>query len=696
MILMKSDSSDKSQKQNNMMKWIYSLGLLLAYLGARSQLDYPIHQVPFTEVRLQDDFWLPRIELNRTVTIPASFNQCRVTGRIRNFQMAAARSGKFCTAYPFDDTDIYKTIEGASYSLALHPDKDLDAYLDSLIRLIGSAQEPDGYLYTARTIDPVHPLSWSGPTRWVKEHDNSHELYCSGHLYEAAVAHFLATGKHNLLNIAIKNADLLLSVFGPGKMQVAPGHEIVEMGLVKMYKVTGKSAYLDLAKFFLEQRGERKYNKKSKNVWENGMYWQAHLPVTEQEEVVGHAVRAMYLYSAMTDIAALTGDSLYRKAVDQLWQNMVEKKMYLHGGIGAIGDGERFGGNYELPNLTAYAETCAAIGSVFWDERMFLLHGEAKYMDVLERTLYNGLLSGVGLDGKSFFYTNAMQVRNQFTHPDLETGRSGWFTCSCCPTNLLRLIPSMPGYIYAWKGDSMYVNLYVSSSVRIHKEKLQIELSQQSNYPWEGHIQLHLNSSSGRKMNLLLRIPGWSRNEAFPGNLYAFEDLDSQQVQIRINGIRFPFALANGYAILNRKWKAGDKIDLDLPMNPRKLAASPKLKEDSGKLALQRGPILYCAEWVDNQGRTSNLVLPESTRVTSAFRPELLKGLTVLEASLPAVQLDSTGLRVFTQPHHLVAIPYYAWANRGGGEMNIWFPSRIKDIELISKIQQGGPAWESR
>jgi DUF1680 family protein len=652
---------------------------------AHAQRDYPIHAIPFTQVQINDNFWLPRIETNRKVTIPASFEQCRITGRIRNFQMAAARTGKFCTAYPFDDTDIYKTLEGASYSLALHPDKKLDAYVDSLIMLIAAAQEPDGYLYTARTIDPLHPQSASGASRWINEYNNSHELYCSGHLYEAAVAHFMATGKRSLLNVAIKNADLLLRVFGPDKIRMAPGHEIVEMGLVKMYRVTGKSAYLELAKFFLEQRGERKYNKSSKNVFENGMYWQAHEPVTQQQEVVGHAVRAMYLYSAMTDIAAMTGDSNYRHAVDQLWQNMVDKKMYLHGGIGAIGDGERFGENYELPNLTAYAETCAAIGSIFWSQRMFLLHGEAKYIDILEKTLYNGLLSGVGLDGKSFFYTNAMQIKNNFTHPDLEVTRSGWFTCSCCPTNIIRLIPSVPGYIYAWAADSLYVNLYISSSIKFQSNRQIIHLAQQSDYPWNGNIRFKVNVNSAKHMTILFRIPGWARNEAMPGNLYQFQNVDSPQFLIKINGFGVHFSIEKGYIAIGRLWKDNDEVELDLPMEVKKVSALSNLKIDSGKIAIQRGPLIYCAEWADNNGRTSNLIIPGSTIFTSTYQSKLLNGVTTLEANVPSVELDKTGLEVFTQQHRLVAIPYYAWANRGGGEMNIWFPSRLKDIDLISK-----------
>jgi len=360
-----------------MKKVILSFSCLWAALTYGQNKDYPIRAVPFTQVALTDNFWLPRIKINQTVTIPASFERCEKTGRVKNFEMAATHTGKFCTVYPFDDTDIYKTIEGASYSLSLFPDGRLAAYIDSLINIVGKAQEPDGYLYTARTINPAEVHPWAGKQRWEKERELSHELYNAGHLYEAAAAHFTSTGKRNLLNIALKNADLICSVFGPGKLHVAPGHEVVEMGLVKLYRITGKPEYLQTAKFFIEERGHYKgYDSTSNDEWKNGSYWQDDKPVTEQQEAEGHAVRANYLYAAMADVAALTGDTALLAAVDRIWTNMVSKKMYIQGSIGAVGNGERFGGNYELPNATAYNETCAAIASVFFNERMFLLHGD--------------------------------------------------------------------------------------------------------------------------------------------------------------------------------------------------------------------------------------------------------------------------------------------------------------------------------
>jgi DUF1680 family protein len=647
--------------------------------------DYPIQPVPFTSVKLADQFWSSKIETNRTATIPASFARCESTGRVKNFVMAAEHQGKFCTVYPFDDTDIYKTIEGASYSLAVHPDAKLSAYIDSLITIVGKAQEPDGYLYTARSIDPIHPQSWAGPERWVNEQKSSHELYNCGHMYEAAAAHFMATGKRNFLDIALKNADLLVRTFGPDKRHVAPGHEIVEMGLVRLYRITGNTDYLNLAKFFIDQRGIKAYNKKSTNVYENGTYFQDDKPVVDQDEAEGHAVRAMYLYSGMADVAALTGDSAYIKAIDKIWNNMVGKKMYVQGSIGAVGDGERFGDNYELPNTTAYNETCAAIGSVFWNERMFLLHGDSKYIDVLEKTLYNGLISGVGLDGKSFFYTNAMQVSNSFNHPDLERARSGWFTCSCCPTNVVRLLPSIPGYIYAQNGNDVYVNLFISGTGNLTVNNKVLNITQQNNYPWDGALVFTVDPASPVDMNLDIRIPGWAQDRAIPSALYSYENQSAQKIEIKVNGKAVDYTMKNGYAVISKKWKKNDKVELTLPMDVRRVVADTALRADNGKVALQRGPMMYCAEWKDNDGHAANIIVPKDAVFTATYQPSLLNGVMVLKAQVKSVNIDEGTQTISTGIKTMTAIPYYAWANRGEGEMTVWFPEQVKDIEILTK-----------
>ena len=670
------------------MKYILCILITVcSYCASGQQKDYSITAVDFTKVKLNDQFWSPRIETNRTVTIPASFQRCENTGRVKNFVMAANRSGKLCTKYPFDDTDIYKTIEGASYSLAVHPDPKLLAYIDSLITIIGKAQEDDGYLYTARTIDPAHPHEWSGLERWEKERELSHELYDAGHLYEAAAAHYLATKKTNLLNIALKNADLVCSVFGPGKKSVAPGHEIVEMGLVRLYRITGKREYLSTAKFFIEARGKYTgYDPKSEDSWLNGSYWQDDKPVKLQDEAEGHAVRAGYLYSAVADVAALTGDDSLLQAIDKIWENVVTKKMYVQGSVGAKGDGERFGKNYELPNTSAYNETCAAIANVFWNERMFLLHGDSKYIDILEKTLYNGLISGIGLDGKSFFYTNAMQaqkVNGQFTNY-VEAARSGWFECSCCPTNLVRLIPSIPGYVYAQKEDNLYVNLFISGTADIAIQNHPIQVVQQNNYPWNGDLQFYINPKESVRFTLKLRIPGWAQNNAMPSDLYRFKDSMTQKVKISINGQQTDYSIEKGYAVITRTWKKGDQVEMDLPMEVKRVIATNKLAEDNGKVALQMGPLIYCAEWVDNDNRTSNIILPATATFTTEFRQDLLNGINTIHSTVQKVEVDPSNSSISKIAHPFIAIPYYAWANRGKGEMQVWLNENIKDVQLVS------------
>ena len=667
-------------------KKLYSIiALAISVQPYAQQKDYLYTAVPFTSVQLSDNFWLPRIKTNHTVTIPASFERCERTGRVKNFEMAAVKSGKFCTTYPFDDTDIYKTIEGASFSLSLFPDKKLELYIDSLIDKIAKAQEPDGYLYTARTIDPLNPHKWAGMKRWEKERELSHELYNSGHLYEAAAAHFEATGKRNLLNIALKNADLVCTVFGPDKLHVAPGHEVIEMGLVKLYRITGKKEYLQTAKYFIEERGHfNGYDAKSKDPWKNGAYWQDHIPVTDQREAIGHAVRAGYLYAAVADIAALTGDQLMLAAIDSIWNNQVTKKLYVQGGAGAVGSGERYGDNYELPNGTAYNETCAAIANVYWNQRMFQLHGESKYIDILEKILYNGLISGVGLDGKSFFYTNAMEIRNSTTHRDREAERSGWFECSCCPTNVTRLLPSVPGYMYAQKGSDVFVNLFINSTTLLKINDYDVNIEQQNNYPWDGDLKFIVSPKKGNvPFRLKLRVPGWATNEAIPSNLYSFQAKSAAKEIITVNGEPVQYEIENGYAVINRTWKKGDRVEMKLPMAVRRVIANEALKDDIGKVALQRGPIMYCAEWVDNNGRAANIVLPPSTVFNAEFKPSLLNGVMILRSEAPAVISSETEVRTVKQP--FTAIPYYAWANRGKGEMMIWFPEKIIDIEILSK-----------
>lgn len=643
---------------------------------AQTNADYNIQGIPFNKVVLSDQFWLPKIETNRTVTIPSSFKKCEETGRVENFQLAIKKTGKFLTTFPFDDTDIYKTIEGASFSMSVHPDPVLDKYVDSLINIVAQAQEPDGYLYTARTIDPAHPHDWSGKERWEKESVLSHELYNSGHLFEAAAAHFQATGKRNFLNIALKNADLLVSVFGPGKRNDAPGHEIVEMGLVRLYRITKEAKYLDLAKFFIDCRGKTIDPKRS--------YFQDQAPIVQQEEAVGHAVRAGYLYSGVADVAALTGNKEYINAIDKIWENMVSKKFYITGGIGAVHEGERFGENYELPNLTAYNETCAAIANVYWNYRMFQLHGDSKYIDVMERSLYNNVIAGVGLDGKTFFYPNPLSSDTIFKFNSGKTlGRQPWFDCSCCPTNLCRFLPSVPGYIYAQKQNNIYVNLFVGSSTKINVDpKNSVELNQQTNYPWNGEVKITVRPQKKSVFAICLRIPGWVRNQPVPSNLYSYINPVNETVSVKVNGQDVEYKTENGYAVINRAWKQGDVIEYNLPMNIHRVEANPLVEADVNKVAMERGPIVYCMEGADNKDVFGNFILPDNAPVTAGFDKAKLNGVGVLTGEGIVFNSSTDGLSIQSKKQPFTAIPYYSWSNRGINKMQVWLPRKVNTIEL--------------
>jgi uncharacterized protein len=647
-----------------MMKKVLCISALLLsalYIQGQKVNDYLIEGVTFNKVTLKDSFWNPRIEINRTVTIPASFKKCEETGRILNFEIAAGlKQGKFQTSFPFDDTDPYKIIEGASFSLQVHPDPSLDQYLDSLIALIGKAQEPDGYIYTNRTIDPAHPHPWAGQERWINESVLSHELYNSGHLFEAASAHYLATGKRNFLDIALKNANLLCEVFGPGKRSDAPGHEIVEMGLVRLYRITGEKKYLDLARFFIDCRGAAPSPEK--------VYNQNNIPVIQQTEAMGHAVRAGYLYSGIADVAALTGNEEYTRAIDRIWENMVSKKLYLTGGIGAVHDGERFGGNYELPNLTAYNETCAAIANVYWNYRMFLLHGDSKYIDVMERSLYNNVAAGVSLDGKLFFYPNPLESDAKFKFNAGSLGRQAWFDCSCCPTNICRFMSSIAGYVYAHAQNNLYVNLFIGSKTEIELAGgNKVTIAQETRYPWDGNILIRVDPEDESAFNLCVRIPGWVTGHPVPSDLYAYKPEITAEFSIRVNGKKAEYEVKNGYAVIRRTWNRGDVIRYSLPMEIRQVVANSHVEDDRNKVALERGPLVYCLEGTDNPA-LNNLFFAEGTQLTTSFEPRLLNGIQVIRGKFPLSRKAGTG--------GFTAIPYYCWDNRGDTPMKVWISTK--------------------
>lgn len=623
----------------------------------------PVKEVPFTQVHVNDDFWAPRIETNRRVSIPSAFKECEKNGRFDNFAIAGGlMKGEHRGDFSFDDTDPYKVIEGASYSLAVKYDPQLDAYLDSVIGVIASAQEPDGYLTTCVTNKCTRLSGWWGTKRWEKI--NSHELYNCGHLYEAAVAHYRATGKRNLLDVAIKNADLVCQVFGPaeGQKHVPSGHPIAEMALAKMYKVTGNPAYLATAKYFVEEAGRGTDGHRLSE------YSQDHKPILTQEEIVGHAVRAGYLYSGVADVAALTADTAYFNALTRIWDNMASRKLYITGGIGSRAQGEGFGPDYELHNHTAYAETCAAIANVYWNYRMFLATGDSKYVDVYERALYNGVISGVSLSGDKFFYDNPLESMGQHE-------RQAWFGCACCPGNVTRFIASVPHYMYATRGNDVLVNLYAKSTAEIETDNNKVKITQVTEYPWQGSVKLIVDPSHGGKTwTLNVRIPGWATDSPVPTDLYTFTTKGSTPYSILVNGKPVTPNIVNGYATITRKWKKGDSVTLDLPMDVRRVQANDNVVDDRGKLAIQRGPVVYCLEGRDQVDNTLfDKYIPREARFTTTFEPSLLGGIMILSTTGKKVLPDGS-----TVDTPIKAIPYSTWNNRGADLMAVWIPEEAK------------------
>lgn len=664
------------------MKKTFILSLVLTAVGTvfaqKEPLHpgYPIDPVPCTSVKVTDHFWGQRLKTSREVTIPLAFRKSEETGRIKNFEKAAHPSEDYkVEGFSFDDTDIYKTIEGASYSLQTYPDKRLEKYIDSILAIVATAQEPDGYLYTARTMNPKHPHDWAGKERWVAVENLSHEFYNLGHMIEGAIAHYQATGKRNFLDIAIKYADCVCRAIGnaPEQKRLVPGHQIAEMALVKLYLVTGDRKYLDQAKFFLDARGY---------TGRKDAYSQAHKPVIEQDEAVGHAVRAVYMYSGMADVAAITGDSSYIKAIDRIWDNIVSKKMYITGGIGARHQGEAFGDNYELPNLSAYCETCAAIGSVYMNYRLFLLHGDAKYFDVLERTLYNGLISGVSLDGGSFFYPNPLASDGGYS-------RKPWFGCACCPSNISRFIPSLPGYVYAVKDRQVYVNLFLSNRAELKVNDKKVVLEQETSYPWKGDIRLKVLQGN-QPFGMNVRIPGWVRGSVLPSDLYAYADHQQPAYRVMVNGQEVEGELHNGYLTIDRKWKKNDVVEIHFDMLPRLVKANEKVAADRGRVAVERGPVVYCAEWPDNDFNVHTLLMNRRPELRVVERPELLYGLNQIVTDAQALSYDKAG-KLAVKDVKLTLIPYYAWAHRGEGDMEVWLPM---EVNATSAQPQKGVKWK--
>lgn len=653
-----------------------------------------IKQVPFTDVQVNDLFWKQRLDVMRGTTIRYAFQKCTDAGQLRNFEYAGkivsgeAQVGdlKFQSGNPYDDAEVYKVLEGASYVLTTQKDESLEAYCDGVVDLICSAQEPDGYIQTNFTIhNPLHP--WYNGEKWKSDWNLSHETFNVAELVEAGIAYYLATGKDKLLNCAKRAADNMLSVFNEDGIKMAPGHAVVEMALVRLYELTREERYLQGCKFFLDCRGIRQFDPTSGDQRVNGKYWQDHLPAVEQRTAEGHAVRALYFYSGMADWVRYTGDQAYETAVTAIWDNIASKKFYITGGFGARDNNEAFGEDYELPNASAYCETCASVAGSMFNLRMFRLHGEGKYIDMLERALYNTVLDGYGIAGKTFYYPNRLASTAR------GDARSEWFGTSCCPTNLCRLIPSVPGYIYATDDDALYWNLFVQSTATATVGGAKYGITVTGSYPYKGEMKLTFTSietlqpSSGGEngMTLKVRIPGWAMNKPVESDLYAYTNPTTTPVTIKLNGEEVAYTVQDGYAVLHNDWKVGDEVNLSLPMDVHQVVSNENLKTNKGLCAYERGPLVYCAEGVDNGGKLDNLFIPEGATGAAATAPSTLTslfkgGLQLLRLNGKSATLNGT--EVVTADKVIRLVPYFTRANRSASPMLVWIPTDA------SKMQQ--------
>ncbi len=639
-----------------------------------TQVNRVWRPVRVADVVIDDTFWLPRLQINRERTIPFQYAQCKDTGRIDALRLQW-KPGDQPVPHPFWDSDVAKWIEAASYSLATHPDPALDAQVDDTIALLASAQQPDGYLNTFFTV--VKPNE-----RWTDLRD-AHELYCAGHLIEAGVAHFESTGKRSLLDVVSRYADYIDSVFGrePGKKRGYCGHEEIELALVKLYRVTGGQRYLRLAQYFVDERGREPFyfdqeaaergtpgyferHQSGGALRTSRQYNQAHQPVRDQQEVVGHSVRAMYLYSAMADLAGETGDKSLLEACRRLWDHLNSTRIYLTGGIGSAAQNEGFTADFDLPNRTAYAETCAAIGLVFWAHRMVQVETDGRYTDVLEQALYNGVLSGVSLDGTRFFYENPLESDGTVT-------RKPWFGVACCPPNLARLLASLGQYIYSAGDSEVAVHLYVQSSANLTVQGRPVSLRQETNYPWSGAVRLTVSSAEPVVFDLALRLPGWCRDAA-----------------VRVNGEALDLTgkVAKGYARISRVWTPGDTVELTLAMPVERVYSNPRVSADAGLTALQRGPLVYCFEEIDNHVALHRLSLAPDAPLEASLDPNLLGGAVVIHGEGCALDDQGWDGTLYRReppesvPARLTAIPYHAWDNRGEGQMRVWLREATRGL----------------
>ena len=633
---------------------------------AASQTSFQkIYPVPFSDVTITDLFWKPKMETVATATLDACVNYTQdKTGRIRNFEKAAKRSGKHEGIY-YDDSDVYKAIEAIAYSLKNYPDAELEKSTDEWIDKIAAAQLPDGYLNTYYILTDINK-------RWTDM--EKHEDYCAGHLIEAGIAYYNTTGKSKLLNTAIRFADHIDSVFRQQNRPWVSGHQEIELALMKLYHHTQNKKYLELSNWFLEQRGHGNGRGVIWDQWKDPDYCQDGLPVKDQRKITGHAVRAMYLYTGAADVAAVTNDAGYITAMDSIWQDVVFHHMYITGGIGAQGSNEGFGKPYDLPNATAYCETCASVGMVFWNQRMNMLSGNTKYIDVLERSLYNGALDGLSLSGDRFFYGNPLASSGNHN-------RSEWFGTACCPSNIASLVSSLGNYIYGTSNDAVWVNLFAGSRTTVQLHKNKVDIAMETGYPWKGNVKLTVSPAKKQSFELRIRIPGWL-SEPVPGNLYRYDTPEKEVPVIQVNGSPVPYDVSGGYAVVKQIWKKGDVITMDLPMKVRKILSNPAVKQNKNRIALQYGPLVYCVEGANDEFDAGGVIVPDGTTFEISYESSLLGGVNVLRFEAPVVTVSHDGLSVSTLRKKITAIPYFSWSNRGSTDMQVWLPSGIQQINI--------------
>ncbi len=622
--------------------------------------------VSFEQVTITDPFWKARIRTVAIATIPACVEQTEVkTPRIQNFEVAAGvKPGKFEGIF-YDDSDVYKAIEAIAYSLRNNPDPDLEARTDGWIDKIAAAQLPDGYINTYYTLTGLDK-------RWTDM--SMHEDYNGGHLIEAAIAYYRTTGKRKLLDVAIRFANHFDSLFGPGKRPWVTGHQELELALVKLYKVTGEKKYLSLADWLLEQRGRKLAVGYTWSQWRDTAYAQDVVPVKQQREITGHAVRAMYLYTGAADVAAHTGDTGYIKAMKAVWEDVVHRNMYITGGIGSSGRNEGFSQDYDLPNLQAYCETCASVGMVFWNHRMNKLTGEGKYADILERSLFNGAQAGLSLSGDRFFYGNPLASTG--TH-----NRRAWFGTACCPSNIARLTASVGDYIYGTSSQGLWINQYIGSKTRVVIGRQQVDVELVSDYMWNGKVEVLLNPIRTASFALYLRMPGWALGGPVPGDLYQAVRKSESKPVIRLNGTQLPLIVDNGYVVLSRKWKKGDRLEIQFPMEVMEIKAHDEVKYNRNRVALQRGPLVYCVEGADNEGNAFDFIVPEGTSYSADFDAGKLGGVVSLKFTVPALKVESA-TKVETVEKPIIAVPYFAWCNRSPNPMQVWLPRTFENLRI--------------